>query len=101
MRIALLGLSGSGKTTVFNAVADAPVATTPGQVQTETHVRVVEVRDPRLERMREMFKPKKYTPAGLELHDPPGLPPGDEPADVERRTRLLSTLREADGFVAV
>ena len=54
-----------------------------------------------LERLRDMFKPKKYTPAGLEVWDPPGLPPGDEPADAERRARLLASLREADGYVLV
>src|SRR5205807_2575598 len=94
-------LSGSGKTTVFNAVADVPAAAMPGAVQTETHVQVVRVRDPRLERLRDMFKPKKYTPAGLEVWDPPGLPPGDEPADADRRARLLASLREADGYVLV
>jgi len=101
MRIALLGLAGSGKTTVFNAVADTPVRNAPGAMQTETHVQVVKVNDPRLHRMREMFKPKKFTPAGLELHDPPGLPPGSEPVDVEKRTRMLGTLREADAYVLV
>jgi ribosome-binding ATPase len=101
MRIALLGLAGSGKTTVFNAVADAPVRTTPGAVQTETNVQVVKVLDPRMARLRDLFKPKKYTLAGLELHDPPGLPPGNEPGDAEKRTRLLGALREADAYVVV
>jgi ribosome-binding ATPase YchF (GTP1/OBG family) len=101
MRIALLGLAGSGKTTVFNAVADQPVAHVPGAVQTETHVQVVKVHDPRLVRLRDMFRPKKFTPAGLELHDPPGLPPGDQASDVEKRGRLIGALREADGYVLV
>jgi ribosome-binding ATPase YchF (GTP1/OBG family) len=101
VRIALLGLSGSGKTTVFNAVADQPVPQTPGSVQTETHVQVVKVHDPRLVRMREMFKPKKFTPAGLERHDPPGLPPGDGPGEAETRARRIGALREADGYVVV
>ena len=101
MRIALLGLAGSGKTTVFNAVADTPVANAPGALQTETHVQVVKVNDPRLHRMRDMFKPKKFTPAGLELHDPPGLPAGNDAVDVERRVRMLGALREADAYVLV
>jgi ribosome-binding ATPase YchF (GTP1/OBG family) len=92
---------GSGKTTVFNAVADTPVPSAPGALQTETHVQVVKVRDPRLERMRDMFRPKKYTPAGLELWDPPGLAPGTEPVDAEKRAKLLAALREVDGYVVV
>lgn len=101
MRIALLGLQGSGKTTVFNAVAQTPAESPPGAFQSETHVQVVPIHDPRLERCRDIFKPKKYTPAGLELWDPPGMPPGNLAADQERRMRLLSALREADAFVIV
>jgi ribosome-binding ATPase YchF (GTP1/OBG family) len=101
MRVSLLGLAGSGKTTVFNAVADVPVPNVPGTVQTQTHVQVVKVRDPRLERCRDLFSPKKYTPASLEIWDPPGLPPGKGEADRERRTRLLASLREADAYVMV
>jgi ribosome-binding ATPase YchF (GTP1/OBG family) len=101
VRIALLGLAGSGKTSLFDAVADAPAGLAPGVVQTETHVQVVRVRDPRLEWLRDLFRPKKFTPAGLELWDPPGLPPGGTPADAERRSRVLAALREVDGFVLV
>jgi GTP-binding protein YchF len=101
MRIALLGLQGSGKTTVLSAVADKPVDAPPGALQTETNVQVVKVRDPRLERCREIFQPKKYTPAGLEVWDPPGLPTGSSEADKEKRTRLLASLREVDAYVAV
>jgi hypothetical protein len=101
MRIALLGLKGSGKTTLFNAVADTPVSVPAGGLQSETHVQVVKVKDPRLERCRELFQPKKFTPAGLEIWDPPGLPAGTTEADKERRIRLLSALREADAYVIV
>jgi hypothetical protein len=54
-----------------------------------------------MDRLRDMFNPRKFTPAGLELHDPPGVPPGDEPSDREKRTRLLGALREAEGYVLV
>ena len=101
MKIALIGWAGAGKTTVFNAVATRPADTAPGAYQTETHVQVVPVVDPRLLRCREIFQPKKFTQAGLELHDPPGLPTGGAEADKERRGRLLSALREADAYVLV
>jgi GTP-binding protein YchF len=101
MRIALLGLKGSGKTTLFNAVADTPVSVPPAGLQSETHVQVLKVHDGRLERCRDLFQPKKYTPAGLEVWDAPGLPPGGGESDKERRIRLLSGLREADAYVIV
>lgn len=101
MKLALIGLAGSGKTHVFNAVADEPVAITPGMMQTETHVQVVKVRDPRLERCREIFSPKKFTPAGLEIWDAPGLPTGTTEGDRERRMRILSGLRDVDAYVVV
>ena len=101
MRIALLGLQGSGKTSVLGAISDSPVEMTPGVVQTETHLQVIKVKDPRLERCREIFSPKKFTPAGLELRDPPGLPTGPTEGDRERRVRLLSNLRDAEAYVLV
>jgi hypothetical protein len=70
-------------------------------MQNETHVQVIKVHDPRLEACRDIFQPKKYTPAGLELWDPPGLPPGTTEGDRERRGRILSKLRDADAYVLV
>ena len=98
MRIAFLGLPGAGKTTTFNAVAETPVEVA---FHTDTHVQVVKVHDTRLDHLRDMFRPKKFTPAGLELWDAPGLPEGADERDKERRIRLLASLREADAYVIV
>jgi len=88
-------------TTVFNAVAENPVDTVAGVPQTETHRQVVKVRDPRLEACREIFHPKKYTPAGVEVWDPPGLPPGNSELDRERRMKILTALKDADAYLLV
>ena len=101
MRVALIGMPGSGKTTVFNAIAPERVDVPPGTLQTDTHVQVVTVKDDRLDRCREIFQPKKFTPAGLEVWDPPGMPTGGTEKAKERRMRLLHTLRDADAYVLV
>jgi GTP-binding protein YchF len=98
MRLAIVGVHGSGKSTLFRAFtgAAAPAARGPGA----TPVAVVKVRDARLERLRDMFRPAKYTPAAVEVLDLPGLPgPGEDSS--ARKPDLLATARESDGLLLV
>jgi len=99
MKIALVGLPGSGKTTLFNALAEKPVDLLPGVPGAAPHVTVTTVRDARMEWLRDHFKPKKYTPASLVVEDHPGLPPGSAKAD--RKGETFSKIRTADGLVVV
>lgn len=80
MRIAIMGFPQSGKTTVFNVLARAH-AQTGGFAGASGGVNVgmVNVPDERLEKLRDLFKPKKYTPARVEYVDFAGaLPSGKE-----------------------
>lgn len=78
MKIGLIGLSNSGKTTIFNALTgmEAPVASY-SDVKAEPHMAVVSVDDVRLQRLAEMYQPKKVTTANIEMIDFPGLKEGD------------------------
>ncbi len=99
MRLALVGARGSGKSTLFRAFTGA-AAPAAGGPPGAAPLAVVKVTDPRLERLRDLFQPRKYTPAAVEVLDLPGLPgPGDEPD--ARRTELLSAARESDGLLVV
>jgi GTP-binding protein YchF len=76
MEIGIIGLSQSGKTTVFNAVTrgHAPiVASAPGA---KANLGVAKVPDERLDRLDEIFKPKKKVPAEVIYIDIPGAPQG-------------------------
>lgn len=99
MRLAVAGVHGSGKSTLFRAFTGAS-APAPGGAPGAAALAVVKVRDPRLERLRDMFQPRKYTPAAVEVLDLPGLPGPGEPAS-DRRSELLASARESDGLVLV
>jgi hypothetical protein len=68
MRIGIIGLPASGKSTIYQLLTHGQPSHHTGQ-SGETSISVVKVPDPRLERLTLMFKPKKVTPASFELVD--------------------------------
>ena len=102
MQIAIVGLAGSGKTTVFNTLTRGH-AQTGGYGGMELHVGTVKVPDGRLDRLAEIFKPKKIVHADVTYFDLPAPPASTEgrvgteelPAD------QLARLREADALLHV
>jgi hypothetical protein len=70
MRIGILGYPQSGKTTLFNVLAKAHASTGAfASGSGGVNIGTVQVPDPRLEALRDMFRPKKYTPARIEYVD--------------------------------
>ena len=58
----------------------------------------MKVKDPRLEWLRDIYSPKKFTPVAVEVCDFPGLPEPDDAAGV-KLSELLAAAREADGLL--
>ena len=77
MKIAIIGLPNSGKTTVFNALTRGTVETAAySSGQLEPNLATVKVPDPRLGVLARMFNPKKVTPADVQYVDMGGLSSG-------------------------
>jgi GTP-binding protein YchF len=96
MKIGLIGLPKSGKTTLFNLLTGASVATSRYDTgRAELHTGVARVPDPRVDRLRGLFNPKKTTFATFEVVDLAGIAKG------ERAALDTKEFRNADALLHV
>ncbi len=98
-KLVLIGLPGSGKTTVFNALTRSDVETGGFSGQDDAHVAVVKVPDERLNVLTEMFQPQRKVPADIQYVDVGGLTKGM--AEKGLSGQLLGHLSQADALVHV
>lgn len=98
MKLGIIGLPQSGKTTVFNALThgDRPVVMSGGKF--EVHTAVVDVPDPRVDELSHLFNPKKTTYAKVTYTDIAGL---EGSAGGNISGPLLTRLSQMDGFIHV
>jgi GTP-binding protein YchF len=77
MKIGLIGLPNSGKTTIFNALARAEAEVTSfANTRGEPNLAMINVEDRRVDRLSEIYRPKKTVRATVELVDFAGLSEG-------------------------
>ncbi len=102
MQIAIVGLAGSGKTTVFNTLTRGH-AQTGGFGALTLNVGVVKVPDARLDRLAAIFKPKKVVHADVTYVDLPAPPASSEGrvGTEELPAEHLARLRESDALLHV
>ena len=67
MKLGIIGLPQSGKTTLYNALTGGDQPTTMSAGRIEVNTAVVDVPDPRVDRLTEIYKPKKTTYAKVPL----------------------------------
>jgi ribosome-binding ATPase len=85
LNLGIVGLPGSGKTTVFRALTGAPEGP-----YGKAHVGVAPIPDERVHRLAELLGSAKATPATMHIVDPPGLSPA-----------VLGELRQVDALLGV
>jgi GTP-binding protein YchF len=97
MRLGIIGLPQSGKTTVFNALTRGhqPLTTSAGRF--DVHTGVVDVPDERVDRLSALFQPKKTIFAKVTYADIAGL----EGSQSAISGQLLNQLTQMDGLLHV
>ena len=102
MQIAIVGLAASGKTTVFNTLTRGH-ADTGGFGGLQLNVGVVKVPDGRLDRLAEIFHPKRLVHADVTYVDLPAPPASSEGriGAEELPAEHLARLRDSDALLHV
>ena len=101
MKLGIVGLPNVSKSTLFNAITNAGAQSANYAFCTiEPNVGVVAVPDYRLDKLREMYNPVKFTPATIEFVDIAGLVRGASKGE-GLGNKFLSHIREVDAIIHV
>ena len=101
MKLGIVGLPNVGKSTLFNAITQAGAESANYPFCTiEPNVGIVDVPDERLDKLSEMYNPKKVTHAYIEFVDIAGLVKGASKGE-GLGNKFLSHIREVDAIVHV
>jgi hypothetical protein len=105
MQLGIIGLARSGKTTVFNAVTRGSAQVGAYSSSAQPNIGVVNVPDERVDRLAQLYKPKKTTYATIQYVDFPAagesFGKGEGPAgkfinDLARMDALIHVVRAFD-----
>ena len=101
MKLGIVGLPNSGKTTLYNAIMQTGAVASNYPFSTVSpNVGRVPVPDERLGKLAEMYKPKQVVPTAIEMVDIAGLVKGASRGE-GLGNQFLSHIREADALVHV
>jgi hypothetical protein len=101
LKCGIVGLPNVGKSTLFNALTKAGIAAENYPFCTiEPNVGIVELPDPRLQKLAEIVEPERIVPAIVEFVDIAGLVAGASKGE-GLGNQFLSHIRETDAIVNV
>ena len=98
MKLAITGLSNSGKTTIFNALTGKNIETTLyATAAGAPNLGVVRVPDTRIERLAEIYNPRKTTYASVEYVDYIGI----NLKDASHNAKVFEHIKDTDAIVHI
>lgn len=98
MKVGLIGHRGAGKTTIFNMLTGLQARVGGYVSKEEVHLGVIKVPDARVDKLSEIFKPKKTTYAEIRFTD---FPPSQGEDNLKANTALITQMREVDAIALV
>jgi len=99
MQIGIVGLPQSGKSTLFQTITKIHLDPS-AMSRVETHQAIIKVPDERLDKLTEIFNPKKKTNATIEVLDVVGLQKGDS-GSTQFTSNFLGKVKNNDALIQV
>ncbi|HEY7322447.1 MAG TPA: DUF933 domain-containing protein [Candidatus Binatia bacterium] len=98
MKVGLIGHRSAGKTTVFNMLTGLRAQVGGYGGKEDVHLGVIKVPDARVDKLSEVFKPKKTTYAEIRFTD---FPASQSDEDLKGKSSLIAQMREVDAMALV
>ena len=98
MKVGLIGHRGAGKTTIFNMLTGLQAHVGGFGAKEGVHLGVIKVPDARIDKLAQIFKPKKTTYAEIHFTD---FPASETEENLKPNNALLTQMREVDAIALV
>ena len=98
MKVGLIGHRGAGKTTLFNMLTGLQAQVGGFGSKEEVHLGVIKVPDSRIDKLSQIFKPKKTTYAEIRFTD---FPPSEGEENLKSNNAIVTQMREVDAMALI
>jgi GTP-binding protein YchF len=98
MKVGLIGHRGAGKTTLFNMLTGLQARVGGFGGKEEVHLGVIKVPDARIDKLAQIFKPRKTTYAEIRFTD---FPPSQGEENLKSNSALVMQMRDVDAIALV